>query len=140
MSKEDAVAFPIPVINEINAPYWESLRHQQLSFQKCAACDNKWLPARTECPRCLSPEIRWVAASGDARLISWVVYRKAFHPSFADRLPYNVAVVELNEGPRLISNIVDLEGLNELAIEMPLQLVVRDEHGVAIPAFRKANT
>mgnify|MGYP003631306360 CR=1 FL=1 len=140
MDNENAVAFPVPVIDETNAPYWESLRRDQLSFQQCNSCDNKWLPARSECPKCLSPDIKWKAASGHARLISWVVYHKAFHPSFADRLPYNVAIVELNEGPRLISNILDLADPSELAIEMPLQLVVRDEHGVAIPAFRKANT
>ncbi|WP_067222608.1 Zn-ribbon domain-containing OB-fold protein [Stappia indica] len=130
--------FPLPRVDETNRPYWQALAEGRLVYQCCKACGHAWLPARSECPRCLAAETGWQQASGRARLVSWVTYRKAFHPAFADRLPYNVSVVELEEGPRLISNLVGLADPEDLAIDEPLALVLREEHGVAIPAFRKA--
>jgi len=131
--------FPTPVIDALNAPYWDALGQGHLSYQHCKTCSNSWLPARSECPGCLDTNWCWQTASGDARLVSWVVYHRAFDPAFQERLPYNVAIVELDEGPRLISNIVGLDTKkdigSQLRIDQPLQLAIRHEHGVAIPAF-----
>ena len=128
-------AFPLPEVDELNAPYWGALKEGHLVFQQCEACQGRWLPPRSECPHCLSPSWRWERASGRAKLISWVVYHTAFHPAFKERLPYNVAVVELAEGPRLISNVVGVEDQEALRIDQTLNLVIEDEHGVAIPRF-----
>ena len=95
---------PRPEIDRINAPYWAALRERRLTFQRCAH-GHRWLPPRAACPHCLSTSIAWVDAAGGGRLVSWVVYRVAFHDAFKGRLPYNVALVELDEGPRLITNI-----------------------------------
>ena len=137
---ETAIAFPLPERDEINAPYWDALEEGRHVFQRCAACNNVWLPPRRECPRCLREDATWETASGAARLISWVVYHTAFHPAFKDRLPYTVAVVELNEGPRLISNLVGVEDPERLHIDQPLRLVIEDEHGVAVPRYRPETT
>jgi uncharacterized OB-fold protein len=131
-----AAAFPAPQVTEVSAPYWRALDEGRLVFQRCGACAHAWLPARTECPRCLAPDPRWETASGKGRLVSWVVYHHAYHPYFADRLPYNVAVVELAEGPRLTTNIV--HGAAKLAIDMPVRLVIEHEAGVALPRFAPA--
>jgi uncharacterized OB-fold protein len=132
----DLAAFPLPETDALSAPYWQALQEGHLTFQQCSACERSWLPARSECPHCLSPSWRWERAGGRARLISWVVYHVAFHPAFKDRLPYIVAVVELAEGPRLISNIGGGNGDPEtLHIDQPLKLVIDDEHGVALPRF-----
>ncbi len=88
----------------LTAPYWAALEQGRLTFQRCA-CSHAWLPPRENCPRCLAADWRWETASGAARLVSWVVYHTAYHPDFADKLPYNVAIVALAEGPRLITNI-----------------------------------
>ena len=93
------------------------------------------MPARSECPACLADQWRWEKAGGGARLVSWVVYHTAFHPAFANRLPYNVAVVELDEGPRLISNVVGIEDAETLKIDQRLRLVIEDESGTAVPRF-----
>jgi len=69
-------------------------------------------------------------------LISWVVYHMAYHPAFEERLPYAVAIVELDEGPRLISNVVGSADLESLVIDQRLVLVIEEEHGVAIPRFK----
>lgn len=133
----DSAAFPTPEDNPLTAPFWSALDQGRLTFQRCQACGNAWLPARSECPGCLAGEPLWVDASGDATLISWVVYHTALHPAFADRLPYTVAVVELVEGPRMLSNIIssDPEGLR---IDQPLTLRIEQEVGVCVPRFAPA--
>lgn len=129
-------ALPPPERTELTAPYWEALDRGELVFQRCSQCENAWLPIRTECPRCLAAEWRWEKASGDGRLVSWVVYHRSYHPSFADRLPYNVAIVELDEGPRLISNISEVRGGEGLEADMRLRLHVEREGGVPLARFQ----
>jgi uncharacterized OB-fold protein len=133
---EAAVPFPVPVRDEQSAPYWAALDEGRHIFQRCTTCGHAWLPPRHECPRCLNDTSTWETAGGKARLISWVVYHTAFHPAFKDRLPYTVAVVELAEGPRLISNIVDAGDPETLRIDQPLQLVIEREGDVALPRYR----
>jgi uncharacterized OB-fold protein len=128
--------FPAPEPTELSAPYWRALDEGRLAFQRCAACGHAWLPARGECPRCLTRESSWQTASGRAKLVSWVVYHHGYHPYYAERLPYNVAVVELAEGPRLISNII--AGEQALRIDMPLTLVIQREAGTALARFKPA--
>jgi uncharacterized OB-fold protein len=134
-----AVGIPLPIRDALSAPYWVALDEGRHVFQRCFACDNAWLPPRRECPRCLEDAWAWEAASGEARLISWVVYHTAFHPSFKERLPYTVAIVELVEGPRLISNIVQVDDPEALTIDQPLELSIEREGGIAIPRFRPRN-
>lgn len=128
-------AFPPPERTGLTAPYWEALDSGELAFQRCSECGNAWLPARTECPRCLAAQWRWEKAAGGGRLVSWVVYHRSYHPAFADRLPYNVAIVELDEGPRLISNIAAVEGGAGLEVDMRLRLHVQREADVPLARF-----
>jgi uncharacterized OB-fold protein len=127
---------PLPELNEITRPFWDGLAGGALTFQRCEDCGNAWLPARSECPRCLSPRARREAARGGARLVSWVIYRHAYHAAFAQRLPYAAAVVELDEGPRLISNLVGIADFSALRIDMRLALVIESEAGIAVPRFK----
>ncbi len=136
MSATTEQAFPTPDTTGIGAQYWNALREGHLTYQCCKACSYAWLPARTECPTCLSPEWSWQPASGRAKLISWVIYHHAYHPWFAKKLPYNVSVVELAEGPRLISNVVATA--TPLRIDMPLQLVIEHEADMALARFKPA--
>ena len=124
---------PLPVVTELSRPYWDGLAAGEIRFQRCDDCRHAWLPPREECPACLSDRWSWAASSGSGRVISWVVYRHSVHPAFADRVPYNVAVVELDEGPRLITTIDSLE--DELAIEQPVHLVPWVERGVHLARF-----
>jgi len=126
---------PAPEINEVNRPYWEALGQGRLTFQRCH-CGHAWLPARRECPQCLSDRIHWEQAGGKGKLVSWVVYHIAYNDAFKDRLPYNVAVVELDEGPRLITNIVDAH--ETLACDAPVCLVIETDGGVSLARFALA--
>ncbi len=129
----EALEFPAPDMTGLGAYYWGALREGRLEFQRCGACGNAWLPPRSECPKCLSPQWKWQAASGKAKLISWVVYHHAYHPWFAKKVPYNVSVVELAEGPRLISNVADERPLK---MDMPLQLSIEREGELALARFK----
>jgi uncharacterized OB-fold protein len=132
----EQIPFPLPVNDEVSEPYWSALLDGRHVYQRCVVCENAWLPPRRECPRCLQRAWSWQTASGRARLISWVVYHTAFHPAFEARLPYTVAIVELSEGPRLISNLVGVDDPESLRIDQALRLVIEDEHGVAVPRYR----
>lgn len=128
-------AMPKPEVTELSRPYWDALAQGHLAFQRCAA-GHAWLPARKHCPTCLGDAAGWHRASGRGRLVSWVVYHTAYHPAFASRLPYNVALVELEEGPRLITNIVDPN--EALRGDAPVVLAIEQEGGVALARFRMA--
>ena len=126
---------PAPERDALNTPYWDSLAQGALSFRRCDNCGHAWLPARSECSSCLADRWHWEKAGGGAKLISWVVYHTAFHPAFAKRLPYNVAVVELDEGPRLISNVTGVADTKALKIDQRLRLVIEIEGETAVPRF-----
>lgn len=119
----------------VNAPYWAALRQGRLDYQKCEDCLHKWLPARENCPACLSAKNHWCSASGQAKLVSFVVYHKAYAPHLADKVPYNVAIVELDEGPRLLSNIEAETGHAAWHEGMRLHLRIGESCGRAIPVF-----
>ena len=124
--------FPLPEITALSKPYWDALAEGRLVYQRCD-CGHRWLPPREQCPVCLSPEISWSQSTGRGKQLSWVVYRTAYHPAFESRLPYVTAVVELDEGPRLITNIVTTD--KALRADMPVALKIEHEDGFALARF-----
>ncbi|MBE0549350.1 MAG: OB-fold domain-containing protein [Rubrivivax sp.] len=126
-----------PEITPVNKPWWDSLSAGVLTFQTCA-CGNRWLPPRALCPACLGSEWCWTPASGRATLVSWTVFHVAYHEAFAHRVPYNVAAVELAEGPRMITNVVDSPDGSGLRIGMSLTLTIQQQDGFAIALFQMA--
>ena len=100
-------AFPAPQPGPAAAPYWRALDEGRLVFQRCLArAVTRGCPRGANARAASRRRAHWETASGNARLVSWVVYHHGYHEYYATRLPYTVAVVELAEGPRLISNIV----------------------------------
>jgi uncharacterized protein len=127
----------LPEAGPLLSEHREALAGGRLTFQRCAACANAWLPPRDACPRCLSPEWAWEDAAGTGRVVSWVVYHRAYHPAFEGRVPYNVTLVELDEGPRVMTNVIDVEGGDGLAIDLPLAAVFEREGDVPVARFRR---
>ena len=130
----DAIEFPAPDTEGVGKHLWAALKEGRLDYQRCKSCHHAWLPPRTECPRCLGADWSWQPASGKATLLSWVIYHHGYHPWYAKKVPYNVAVVKLAEGPQMISNVIDAGG--KLKIDMPLQLVIQEEGGIALARFQ----
>ncbi|MGY4099377.1 Zn-ribbon domain-containing OB-fold protein [Nocardia sp. R16R-3T] len=127
---------PLPEITPLTEPYWAALAEGRLTYQRCSSCEHSWLPAREECPRCLATSPTWREATGGGRLISWVVYHRAVHEWFADKVPYSVAVVELDEGPRLISSLIP-GGVP--AIDAPVRFRPTVVDGFGVSSFELAD-
>lgn len=123
---------------EIERFYWEGLSEKELRFQHCLACGHRWLPPSEECPLCLGSEWEIQKASGAARLISWVIYHVPPHPDFTDLVPYNVALVELDEGPRTITNLTGVDDWESIAPEKKLELTWETYEETPLARFRVA--
>lgn len=127
---------PRPEFTPLNQPYWDALAQGHLRFQACA-CGHRWLPPRADCPHCLQRRWQWQDATGGATLVSWVVFHNPPNEAFTGRTPYTVAVVELDEGPRLITNVDDAPDGQGLAVGQRLQLAIHREGDFAIARFRR---
>ncbi|HLF42887.1 MAG TPA: OB-fold domain-containing protein [Acidimicrobiia bacterium] len=117
--------------------HWEALQSERIVFQRCQSCGHPWTPPRSECPHCLCAAWDWESASGRGELISWVVYHRAFHPTFNELVPYAVALVELAEGPRMLTALAeDSELGREIRCGAPVALSVVERGGVKIAQAR----
>jgi uncharacterized protein len=121
----------LPELNDVNRGFWEATADGRLAVQKCGNCGELRYPISEVCPRCLSFDRRWETLSGRGTLYSWIVFHHPYHPAWRDKLPYTVALVELEEGPMLISNLV----AGEPALGMPLQVIFEQAGDFAIPRF-----
>lgn len=110
---------PLPVATEISRPFWEGLKEGRLSLQHCDDCHTWVFYPRRHCTHCLSPELSWQEASGEATLYSYTLARIPTLPEFADEAPQALAVVELAEGVRMNTTLV---GLEEQEIEVGMAL------------------
>ena len=129
--------FPLPVPSEDSAPFWDYLRQGALRLQRCLVCAAFAHPPRLMCPHCGSFDREWAAVSGRGTVYSFVVTRQAVHPAFEGHTPYATVVVELEEGPRLTSNLVDVPA-GEVHIGLPVELVlVTVTEEVTLPLFRR---
>ena len=127
---------PAPTIDDRTRPYWDGLAQGELRVQHCTVCNHDWLPARDACPACLATTINWRRVKGRGKVISWVVYHVAYHDALKDRLPYNVALVELDEGPRLLTNIVGIKGAEGIVVGTRVELSIEMEGAIALARFR----
>ncbi len=121
-------------VTAVTEPFWKGLEKGELLFQRCESCGANQLPPRRECTNCLDANLAWAKASGKGKLITWVDYHRAYDPSFKDQIPYNVAIVELEEGPRLVTNIVTDDPEN-LQIDQPLAFRPANRFGQTITSF-----
>ena len=130
------MSFPRPSEPPVAQPYWQGLERGVLLYQRCRHCGEAWLPARDACPHCLSPDHEWQQSAGRGKVISWIVYHTAYDEAFKDRVPYDVTLVELEEGPRLLTNVVDSDSGRKLAIGAPVMLKIEQEGDLALARFR----
>jgi uncharacterized OB-fold protein len=102
--------FPRPATAEpAELEHWSALDRGALTYQRCSDCRTAWLPPQAECPNCLSSEWAWEGASGRGTVIASTVFHRAYHPAFESAIPYSASLVELEEGPRLLTNVIGFE-------------------------------
>ena len=98
---------PLPRLDDANAPFWEAAKAHELKLQKCDGCGTLRFPATRYCASCGSAESSWETVSGRGTVSSWCRFHQVYFEGFGNDVPYTVIVVELEEGPRLFSNLVD---------------------------------
>ena len=133
-----AYAKPLPTLNDENRPFWQGAREGKLRMQCCAGCGHIRFPISHVCPDCLSYEFAWTDLSGRGEVFAYIVYHQLYNKAFAADLPYNVALVQLEEGPRMYSNIV---GCSNDAVKVGDLLEVMFDPvtpEITIPKFRLA--
>ena len=120
-------------------PFWDACARHELHLQRCDACDRFWFPPANHCQHCWSDRFSWQPLSGRAEVYSFTVFRRAYSPELADQLPYVVAVVELEEGPRMVTNVVGCEP-DAVRVGMPVEVTFTDiAEGAALHAFQPRN-
>lgn len=136
MSTASSVARPVPRPEGFDAEFYAHCAEGRLCFQRCRDCGSwRHLP-RHMCARCGSVEWEWAASSGRGRIYSWTVTHQAGHPAFAAEAPYVVAVVELEEGVRMVSGVRDLP-LDRLELDLPVEVAFEPvSDAIALPYFR----
>ncbi len=136
--QEDPVAEglrPMPVPTPETRHFWDGTRAKELRLQRCDACRHTYFPPRPFCPKCASRKVSVFKASGKAKLHSYVIHHR---PAPGFTTPYAIAVVELDEGPRLMSNIVECPQTPEaLVLDMPLEVTFEAQSDQITLAFFK---
>jgi uncharacterized OB-fold protein len=114
------------------------LRDRKLLMPRCDACGKYWFPPSLLCPHCNETKWTWTSTSGRGRIFSYVVYHRIYHPGFADEVPYAVAVIELDEGPRMVSNVIGIAP-DKLACDLRVQVVYQPiTDTITLPKFEPA--
>jgi len=126
---------PVPVPTPETRPFWDGAAAGELRIQRCLDCTTPYFYPRPVCPHCHSTKVEWFTVSGRATLYSYVINHRPA-PGFADDAPYAIAVVQLAEGPRMMSNIVGIENTPEnLVLDMPLRVTFEERGDVHLPQF-----
>jgi uncharacterized OB-fold protein len=128
---------PRPHLDSDTRPFWEGTREGELRLQRCRACANVIFYPRSVCPRCMSDDIEWFAASGRGSIHSFVVVHRA-PPGFQDDVPYVVALIDLAEGPRMMSRIT---GADPASVDVGQSVTVVFEsfdEEITLPLFRQS--
>lgn len=125
---------PPPRMNVDGREFWEGTAQQRLLLKMCSDCGRKHYPPRYLCPHCWSAAFEWVQSAGRGKVYSYTVMHRAPTASFSDQVPYVLALVDLAEGPRLMTNIVG-PGALDVRIGDAVSVVFEDRQGVKVPQF-----
>lgn len=126
---------PVPTVNPETERFWDAAANEQFLVQECQSCGLVYFYPRSHCPECFSPDVDWLESTGDG-----VVYSYSVAPNVVgwpeDELPLVVAYVELDEGPRVLSNIIDCDPDDvTVGSRVHVDFVGTSEDGIGIPVF-----
>ncbi|MDA0790711.1 MAG: OB-fold domain-containing protein [Proteobacteria bacterium] len=131
----DKSRLPAPTPTPETEHFWQGALKGELRLQRCDECSEVYFPPRPFCPACACRSVTVFAATGKATLLSYVINHRP-HPAFDG--PYSIAVVELEEGPRMMTNIINVEQVPEaLPLDMALEVVFEPlSDKISIPYFQ----
>jgi len=116
---------PVPVADIDTKPFWDYCKKRELRVQKCLKCGKLHYPPNSICPNCLNMGSEWVKLSGKGQVYSFIVVHRRYHPAFAAEIPYVVAIIETEEGIRMLSNVIGCKP-DAVKIGMPVEVVYED--------------
>ena len=127
---------PLPIPDPVTKPFWDSLKARAIQLQRCQSCQKFVYYPRALCPGCLSSNLAWTPVSGRGVLHAFTIPNR--HPNRAFQPPYVVALVELEEGVRMMSNLIGVDPTPEaVKIGMPVEIVYDDAtEEITLPKFR----
>ena len=129
---------PVPAANPDSRPYWEAARERRLLIRHCSSCGTNHFMPRHLCPQCWSDQLDWLESAGTGSVYSFSIVHRAPTPDFATRAPYVIAMVELDEGPRMFANIIGNDALS-VSIGERVKVAFEDRGaGALMPQFRRA--
>src|SRR5499426_2729117 len=128
---------PTPITPEAK-PYWDGAREGKLMIPKCQSCGKAFLYPRVLCPACSSRDITWIQASGRGRLYSFEIAHQILNKAFKVKTPVILAMVELEEGPRMLTNLVNVApDPKALRCDMPVEVVFEKlSDQISLPLFQ----
>lgn len=125
---------PIPVIDADSKQFWEGCNKEQLLIQHCGDCHQYIYYPRIVCPNCMSSNISWHESSGRGKVYSYTIVRFG-PPGFNEDVPFISALVELEEGVRMITNIVNCD-VEDVTCDMPVEVTFEQRDTVKLPVFK----
>jgi uncharacterized OB-fold protein len=127
---------PVPIVNDWARPFWQGAREQRLLMQQCVDCGKHIFYPRIACPHCFSDHLEWVEASGKGTVYSYTVVESNAPSAFVPDMPYVIAVVKLEEGVQMLSNIVGCAP-SDVRCDMPVEVVFEQlDEQFTLPKFR----
>jgi len=129
---------PLPVADPVTQPFWESVKREAMALQRCNACDQFIFYPRGICPHCLADDLSWQQVKGTGLVHAFTIVYRHPNPAFQGGIPYVVALIELDEGVRMLSNLVGVAAdPAAVTVGMPVEVVYEAQtDGVTLPKFR----
>lgn len=130
---------PLPVVNADSLPYWSAAREKRLVIRRCKDCAAVHFMPRCLCPVCWSDQLEWIDSAGTGSVHSFSIIRRAPAPAFAHLVPYVVALIDLDEGPRMVANVLGDDALS-VAIGDQVKVTFEDRgDGALVPQFNRVS-
>ena len=127
---------PLPKLDELDtAEFWAATQENELRYQQCANCNNITFYPRKVCTSCTDSKLEWKVSAGLGRIYTYSIVRLSYHPFFKQQLPYVVAFIDLDEGFRILSNVVGHDP-ELIKIGMPVSLAWESHEDLNIPLFK----
>lgn len=138
MADAKSYKLPLPRIGGYSAEFYKFCRDHELRFQRCSDCGAWRHVPRDMCAKCGSPRWEWARSAGKGKVFSWTTAVQPMMPQFAEKVPYSPAIIELEEGVRMVSWVNDVKP-DELQLGLPVEVVFEDVTlECTLPKFRRA--
>ena len=140
MAENKPITRPLPRADEPDtAPFWAGTKVKEFRYQACRNCGTVVWHPRAHCTGCLDGDLEWRVSQGQGAVYSFSVVRQSYHPFFRGQVPYAVAYVDLDEGPRFLTNVVGVDDpLTDVEVGMRVEIEWEEHEDLSVPLVRPA--